>query len=409
MNEVLVSVDGVSKKFCRSLKRSLWYGLQDIGSELSGRRHGGNGTLRKDEFWALQNVSFELRRGQCLGLIGRNGAGKTTLLRMLNGLIRPDEGRIEIRGHVGALISLGAGFNPVLSGRENIYINAAVLGLNRKVIDRKIDDIIDFAELRDSIDAPVQSYSSGMQVRLGFSVASALEPDVLLLDEILAVGDTAFRSKCFKRIGEVMHRAAVIFVSHSEVQINRICDSVIFLNAGRVSYKGDTTEALTRYRESQQSYAPETQTIIDACISSIGIHRLQKEVSWGGMLDLQIAVTVNQTTTLGLILVHFALDSEFKANAEFRLHESGANSLQSGTHVLQCRVGPLHLAHGRYSLSFSVFDGSRKRAIAQMLDFCSIQVTSPVVSGGASHLIPMSFDSIAIEPGSGQRNSPAES
>lgn len=397
MDEVLVSAEGVSKKFCRSLKRSLWYGLQDIGSELAGRRHGGNGMLRKDEFWALQDVSFELRRGQCLGLIGRNGAGKTTLLRMLNGLIRPDEGRIEIRGHVGALISLGAGFNPVLSGRENIYINASVLGLSRKDIDRNIDDIIDFAELRESIDAPVQSYSSGMQVRLGFSVASALEPDVLLLDEILAVGDTAFRSKCFKRIGEVMQRAAVIFVSHSEVQINRICDSVILLNAGRVNYQGDPTGALTRYRESQRSYAPEMQTIKDSCISTLRVHRLQDVISWGEMLELEISVTLNEATTLGLILVHFSLDSEFKANAEYRLVESGASRLDRGTHVIRCRIGPLHLAHGRYSLSFSMFDGSGKRTIAQMLDFASIQVTSPVVSGGASHLIPMTCDSVEID------------
>ena len=145
MNDTLIKVDGVSKKFCRSLKKSLWYGLQDLGNELRGRRHGGNGQLRADEFWAVRDVSFELSRGECLGLIGHNGAGKTTLLRMLNGLIKPDQGRIEIRGKVGALIALGAGFNPILTGRENIYLNASVLGLSKRHVYAKLDEIIDFS------------------------------------------------------------------------------------------------------------------------------------------------------------------------------------------------------------------------------------------------------------------------
>ena len=142
MSEVLVKVDSVSKKFCRTLKKSLWYGMQDLGNELLGRRHGGDGKLRSEEFWAVKDVSFGLKRGECLGVIGHNGAGKTTLLRMLNGLIKPDQGRIEINGRVGALIALGAGFNPVLTGRENIYVNGSVLGLNKREIDEKIDEII---------------------------------------------------------------------------------------------------------------------------------------------------------------------------------------------------------------------------------------------------------------------------
>jgi len=165
--DVLVQAAGVRKKFCRSFKRSLWYGLQDMASEVLGRQ-AGHECLRPDEFWAVDDVSFELRRGECLGLIGHNGAGKTTLLKMLNGLIRPDQGRISMRGRVGALIALGAGFNPILTGRENIYVNGSVLGLTKAEIDAQIDEIIDVAEMRDFIDAPVQSYSSGMAVRLGF-------------------------------------------------------------------------------------------------------------------------------------------------------------------------------------------------------------------------------------------------
>ncbi len=214
-DDVLIRAEGVSRKFCRDLKRSLWYGVQDtlgdlVGLDSAARRFGA------DEFWAVDDVSFELRRGECLGLIGGNGAGKTTLLKMLNGLIKPDRGRIEMRGRVGALIALGAGFNPVLTGRENIYVNGAVLGLSKREIDAKYDEIVDFADIGEFIDAPVQSYSSGMQVRLGFAVAVAVRPDILLLDEVLAVGDVNFQAKCFNTLASFRRQGtAFMLVSHN--------------------------------------------------------------------------------------------------------------------------------------------------------------------------------------------------
>ncbi|MBU4316529.1 MAG: ABC transporter ATP-binding protein [Proteobacteria bacterium] len=248
MSDTLVKVENVSKKFCRSLKKSLWYGMKDLGSELIGRSHGGNGELRTDEFWAVNDVSFELKRGECLGLIGRNGAGKTTLLRMLNGLIKPDKGCIEIRGRVGALIALGAGFNPILTGRENIYVNASILGLKKKEIDAKFDEIVEFAELGEFIDAPVQSYSSGMAVRLGFAVASSLRPDILLLDEVLAVGDVHFRSKCFQRIKAVQHNGgAILLVTHALEQVAHFCSRCILLEKGRLITDSDTPKTLEQY------------------------------------------------------------------------------------------------------------------------------------------------------------------
>ncbi len=238
MNDTLIKVEGVSKKFCRSLKLSLWYGMQDLGNEVIGNRHGGNGVLRKDEFWAMRDIRFELKRGECLGLIGPNGAGKSTLLKMLNGLIKPDSGRITMHGRVGALIELGAGFNPILSGRENIYVNGSVLGFTKEEIDRKIDAIIDFSEIEEFIDSPVQNYSSGMKVRLGFAVAAQMEPDVLLIDEVLAVGDVGFRAKCFNAIYNLMGKAAVIFVSHSMPQISRICSDILVMNHGECAFQG---------------------------------------------------------------------------------------------------------------------------------------------------------------------------
>ena len=243
-SEVLVRVENVSKKFCRSLKKSLWYGVQDIAHELNpfsrnpnqqpttNNQQPSTSSLRPDEFWAVNDVSFELRRGECLGLIGHNGAGKTTLLKMLNGLIKPDTGRIEMRGRVGALIALGAGFNPILTGRENIFIYGSVLGLSMREIEEKVDEIIDFAEIRDFINAPVQSYSSGMNVRLGFAIASTLSPDILLLDEVLAVGDIRFTIKCLNRVRNLMSRAAVIFVSHNMQFVSSFCSRVMVLQRG---------------------------------------------------------------------------------------------------------------------------------------------------------------------------------
>ena len=230
--EVLISVEGVSKKFCRNLRKSLKYGIQDLGNEIFGRHVDRKLILRPGEFWAVQNISFTLKRGECLGLIGRNGAGKTTLLRMLNGLIKPDTGRIEMRGRVAALIALGAGFNPVLTGRENIYVNAAVLGLDRREINEKFDEIVEFSELSEFIDMPIQSYSSGMVVRLGFAIASSIDSDVLILDEILAVGDAGFRAKCYKKIDDLSENTAVIFVSHSMPHIARMCNTVLSIDRG---------------------------------------------------------------------------------------------------------------------------------------------------------------------------------
>jgi ABC-type polysaccharide/polyol phosphate transport system ATPase subunit len=272
-DDVLVRVDNVSKRFCRSLKRSLWYGLQDLGSELGGRRHGGGGglpqssadvELRKDEFWAVKDVSFELRRGECLGLIGRNGAGKTTLLRMLNGLIKPDAGKIEMRGEVGALIALGAGFNPVLTGRENIYTNAAIMGINKGDLDDKLDEIIDFSGIGQFIDAPVQSYSSGMSVRLGFAVASSLKCKILILDEVLAVGDEEFQLKCFNRIAELIGRgdSCAILVTHQMQNIERICTRAIEMKGGQIRIDSlNTSRVVDSYEAQSTGQEPETPLI----------------------------------------------------------------------------------------------------------------------------------------------------
>ena len=246
-SEVVLSVKGVSKKFCRNLKRSLFYGVQDIASDLTGLRTKSD-RLRPEEFWALDNVSFQLRRGEALGLVGKNGSGKSTLLRIIAGLIKPDLGTVEIKGRVAPLIALGAGFNPILTGRENIYANMAILGLSKKEIDERFNDVVEFAEVGEAIDSPVQTYSSGMRARLGFASAIYTEPDILLIDEVLAVGDIKFKAKCLGRLQELRRKKTTfILVSHQPQAILNVCQDAIYLLKGQLIDSGDAYSIMNRY------------------------------------------------------------------------------------------------------------------------------------------------------------------
>lgn len=212
---------------------------------------GGSGTgvetLRTKEFLAVDDVSFQLRRGECLALLGANGAGKSTLLKLLNGLIKPDAGKITMRGRIGALIELGSGFNPILTGRENIYVNSAILGISRREVDKRFDEIVEFSEIGEFLDSPVQSYSSGMKVRLGFAVAAQMNPDVLIIDEVLAVGDAGFRAKCYNRLSHMVETSAVILVTHAMPHVARLASQTIVLKKGRVHFSGNTPEGINAY------------------------------------------------------------------------------------------------------------------------------------------------------------------
>ncbi|MFB2935694.1 ABC transporter ATP-binding protein [Aerosakkonemataceae cyanobacterium BLCC-F154] len=257
-SEVVVSVEGVSKKFCRDLKRSLFYGVQDIATELIGGQRKSE-ALRTKEFWALKDITFQLRRGEALGLIGSNGAGKSTLLRIISGLINPDTGCVKVKGRVAPLIALGAGFNPILTGRENIYANMSILGLPTKEINERFQDVVDFAEIGDALDSPVQSYSSGMAARLGFACAVHIEPDVLLIDEVLAVGDVKFRMKCYRQLAKLREKGtAFILVSHNPNDLLKVCHKSVYLAKGRLIASGETDPVMRKYEEDQSLNVSET-------------------------------------------------------------------------------------------------------------------------------------------------------
>ena len=206
------------------------------------------GSRSSNEIWALRDVSFEVQPGEALGIIGANGAGKTTALSLLAGITRPTAGRIAVAGRVGALIQLGAGFHPDLSGRENVYLNASILGLKKAEVDRIYDDIVAFAELDAFMDTPVKRYSSGMYARLGFAVAAHVDPDVLLVDEVLAVGDMNFQSKCMRRMREVMASGkVVIFVSHTLAAVQTLCTRAIWLDYGQIRAEGEPGDVVASY------------------------------------------------------------------------------------------------------------------------------------------------------------------
>ena len=242
----IVIVDNVSKKYSRNAQAHLSYGLSDLFRELFSR--GRDMSLRKDEFHAVRDISFHLNPGDTFALVGRNGSGKTTLLKMLNGLVKFDAGTIVMDGRVQALINLGAGFNSALSGRENIYNSSALMGLSRRETSAIVDEVVDFAELEEFIDSPVQTYSSGMAARLGFSVAVHLKPDILLIDEILSVGDFSFQNKCFIKMHELKKSGVtIVLVSHSHTHVMQLCDRALWIHKGRLMEIGPSKDVVMAY------------------------------------------------------------------------------------------------------------------------------------------------------------------
>ena len=203
-----------------------------------------------DEFWALRNISFSVDKGESCALIGANGSGKSTMLKIISGNLTPTKGSVEVHGSIAPLIELGAGFDYELTGRENIFLNGAILGYNKKLMLEKYDEIIDFSELRNFIDVPVKNYSSGMIARLGFSIATMVKPEILVVDEILAVGDQAFQDKCHKRLEDMMNSGTtVLLVSHSAADIKRICQKAVWIDKSNLRFVGNVDEALQLYNK----------------------------------------------------------------------------------------------------------------------------------------------------------------
>ncbi len=248
----VISVRNLSKQYRIGMRGPRYRTLREslAGAFMAPFRSRKDTGASADFIWALKDVSFDVQRGEVLGLIGRNGAGKSTLLKVLSEITYPTEGRVEIRGRVGSLLEVGTGFHPELTGRENIFLNGAILGMTRAEITRKFDEIVSFAEVEKFIDTPVKRYSSGMYVRLAFAVAAHLEPEILLVDEVLAVGDTQFQKKCMGKMGDVARGEGrtIIFVSHNMAAIEALCERCILLDGGRVAADGPVEQVISAYQ-----------------------------------------------------------------------------------------------------------------------------------------------------------------
>lgn len=256
MGETVIRVENLSKKYLISHKQQGGYtALRDViaqGTKNAAKRmlspFGKSHAESSEEFFALKDVSFEIKEGDKVGIIGRNGAGKSTLLKILSRITEPSRGRVEISGRVASLLEVGTGFHPELTGRENIFLNGAILGMSRHEIKRKFDEIVDFAEVEKFLDTPVKRFSSGMYVRLAFSVAAHLEPEILVVDEVLAVGDAEFQKKCLGKMGEVSKEGrTVLFVSHNMAAVQQLCGKGIVLNSGQVDFDGPILSAVEKY------------------------------------------------------------------------------------------------------------------------------------------------------------------
>ena len=260
MNNTAIRVESLGKRY-RIGARARYHTMRDrLTSALAaparwfGSRDVAATGIDETHFWALRNVSFEMKEGEVLGLIGRNGAGKTTLLKILSRVTQPTEGSAEIYGRVGSLLEVGTGFHPELTGRENTFLNGAILGMGKKEIQRKFDDIVEFAEVAKFIDTPLKHYSSGMQMRLAFAIAAYFEPEILLVDEVLAVGDFAFQKKCLGKMGEVARAGrTIVLVSHQMNQIRRLCERVIWMDGGTIRQSGPTAEVAGAYEAAVNS------------------------------------------------------------------------------------------------------------------------------------------------------------
>ncbi len=369
--ETLIKVESVKKKYCRSVKRSMLYGVSDIAKDIIGI-NGNSNKLRKDEFWSLNNISFEINRGECLGVIGANGAGKSTLLKLLNGIILLDDGRITTKGKVGALIEVGSGFHPMLSGRENVYINGSILGMSKKEIDHNLDSIISFAELEGSIDMPVKHYSSGMYVRLGFAIAAHIRPDILILDEILAVGDMAFRAKCFKHLASIKKESTIILVSHDMRNISRICDRALFLEDGNQICIGSPEKTINYYRKTMSTDS-KTGVGYNTGIIEIKNVRVNKVIKQYENAEIEIQLSLKEKTNL---IANLAIHREDGTHCCGIMSEPYiVEEVQSDMFVVTITLKKLLLMPGSYNITVAFWDEYKIGLLAVINDVGKFVVT----------------------------------
>lgn len=364
--DIAIKVEGLGKRYRIGERRAPYRTLRETIVEIGRMPFKGSGIARKrrDTFWALRDVNLEVRRGEVLGVIGRNGAGKSTLLKILSRITEPTTGRVEICGRLGSLLEVGTGFHPELTGRENIFLNGAILGMKRIEISRRFEEIVAFADVERFLDTPVKHYSSGMYVRLAFAVAAHLDSEILLIDEVLAVGDAAFQKKCLGRMGDVASGGkTIVFVSHNLAAVTALCHRVAYVEEGQVRGIGLGSSVVEEYlRAITEAAGPKTLDVrrrrgsgkirLETCDVCGG----SDVIVSGGELNIVLGFTAQEFGTTGSVHVAIGVRDHLGRPLFHLSTEAGGGEFEKlprkGT--FQCRVPELPLQPGIYLLSFFV-------------------------------------------------------
>ena len=379
MSDTVIRVENLSKRYRIGAAQARYGSLRDslagaVKAPLNRLRSPKNGSPSQ-HIWALKDVSFEVQRGEVLGVIGRNGAGKSTLLKVLARITKPTGGRVLLEGRVGSLLEVGTGFHPELTGRENIYLNGAILGMHRAEIERKFDEIVDFAEIEQFLDTPAKHYSSGMYMRLAFAVAAHLEPEILLVDEVLAVGDAAFQKKCLGKMGQVAQQGrTVLFVSHNMAAVEKLCAKAILFDSGKLRDYDNSGKIIAKYLGAGDSSAKNGATSLVTHPNRVpGSHSILSEI------DLSVDGASASTVRMGgelQIVIHFC-HNELISNARvgISIEDYTGNRLAALSPSLQapdlvkepvqsgaflCTIRKLRLVPGVYYLTLILGSGSQE-------------------------------------------------
>ncbi|HEY8995654.1 MAG TPA: ABC transporter ATP-binding protein [Lacunisphaera sp.] len=389
----VITVENLGKRYYLSHQKRSDTLRDTLAQQFRGLFGGAAAAGATEEFWALRDVSFQINQGDVVGIIGRNGAGKSTLLKLLSRITDPTTGRAVIRGRVASLLEVGTGFHPELSGRENIFLNGAILGMSRTEIARKFDEIVAFAEVERFLDTQVKHYSSGMYVRLAFAVAAHLEPEILIVDEVLAVGDAAFQAKCLGKIGEVTRDRSrtVLIVSHNMDSILRLCSSAIVLGQGRLEFHGSTSLAVARYAQvrTEQPYEIDCESTVRPAWTRGGIvvSRLTHPdvvapwtVPFGGTLDFTCDLAVRRPTADWQVYLAFFSTSGVEVAATQSLSIMGTAA--AARCRLRCQCEDFRLTPGNYRITLGVRSGGHMEDI--LTEIVQIEVL-PTADSAAQH------------------------
>lgn len=368
MSNATVRLDHVWKKFRRGqLHDSLRDLIPAVAKKLIGKGPRPD-ELRQGDFWALRDVDFEVKAGEALGIIGRNGAGKSTILKVLTRILRPTRGQVKLTGRVGSLIEVSAGFHPDLTGRENVMLQGSIMGMRPPEIARKFDEIVEFSGIAEFIETPVKRYSSGMNARLGFSIAAHLDPEVLIIDEVLAVGDLAFQQRAFGRIAEMARRdIPVVIVSHQLERVASLCTRALLMEHGQVIYDGSVTDTITMYVQRASQQDPATPATVTDCPVRIGALKVTSGGSYesGGPAHFELRVETLAPVRQEIEPLTVAVRDMQSGTIVFVTSASGlgVDLRQPGDRLLTGSL-QLNLPPGTYLLETQVSDNYNHRAIA---------------------------------------------